>query len=137
MKCYQCKGERFERRTVEIPTRVGSHTVVDRSVALPVCSECGEFTVPAKKLQTAELRAIVVAFTDAPEVTGAMLRSARKALDLTQGELAARIGASAESVSRWERSERPMEPWVPLAVLNLVREQIMPRPPHVELRRAG
>ena len=66
-----------------------------------------------------------------------MLRFARKALDLTQAELAQRIRTTFESVSRWEREERPMEPWVPLAILGLVREKLMPPPTGVELRKVG
>src|SRR5690606_34757226 len=107
-------------------THVGEHVIVDRSVARPVCTACGEFTIPSETLAKVELRAAVVAFTEAPRVTGPMLRFARKALGLTQAELGARIGATLESVSRWEREERPMEPWVPLAVLGLVRAELMP-----------
>jgi DNA-binding transcriptional regulator YiaG len=122
---------------VEISTRVGEHVVVDRSLRRSVCSKCGEFTLSAEALEKIELRAAVIAFTDAPRVTGAMLRFARKALDMTQEELSTRIGATSESVSRWEREERQMETWVPLAVLGLVREKLMPRPNDVELRKAG
>jgi DNA-binding transcriptional regulator YiaG len=103
----------------------------------PVCVNCGAFTVPASVLEKVELQAAVVAFADALRVTGGMLRFARKALGLTQTELAARLSVSMESVSRWEREERPMEPWVPLAVLGLVRERLVPCPEGVELRRMG
>ena len=137
MHCHECNGDKFERRNVELTTRVGEHTVIDRSVARPVCTECGEFTVSAETLEKVELRAALVAFTQAPGVTGAMLRFARKALDMTQAELAERIGTTFESVSRWEREERQMEPWVPLAVLGLVREKLMPPPNGVELKKAG
>jgi DNA-binding transcriptional regulator YiaG len=137
MHCHECNGDDFERRMVELSTRVGDHLVVDRSMQRPVCVRCGEFTLPADALAKVELRAALVAFTDAPRVTGSMLRFARKALDMTQAQLAERIGTTFESVSRWEREERPMEPWVPLAVLGLVRERLMPRPEHIEMRQAG
>jgi hypothetical protein len=52
---------------------------------------------------------------------------------MTRAELAAGIGTTLESVSRREREEGPMEPWVPLAVLGLVRERLMPAPTHVEV----
>ena len=136
MKCHACNQETFERRAVELQTRVGDHLVVDHSIRRPVCTHCGEFTIPATTLETVELRAALVAFTEAPRVTGAMLRFARKALGLTQSELAERLGSSLESVSRWEREERPMELWVPLAVLGLVRARLMPAPDDVELRKA-
>ena len=137
MKCHECNGESFERRPVELSTRIGEHVVIDRSARRPVCARCGEFTLPADTLETVELRAAVVAFTEAPTVTGAMLRFARKALGLKQTQLADRIGTTFESVSRWEREERPMEPWVPLAVLGLVRERLMGPPDRTELRRVG
>lgn len=137
MQCHACKGESFERQAVTLTTRVGNHRVVDRSLRLPVCLDCGEFVVPAEAHEKVELRAALVAFTDAPRVTGAMLRFARKALDMTQAELAERLSVAPESISRWEREERPMEPWVPLAVLGLLRERLMPPPSGVELKRAG
>jgi YgiT-type zinc finger domain-containing protein len=136
MKCHECNGENFERRVVTLETRVGDHIVTDRSVRRPVCAQCGEFTLPADALETVELRAAVVAFKDAPRVTGAMLRFARKALGLKQTELAARIGTTFESVSRWEREERPMEAWVPVSVLGLVLEKLTPPPAGTELKRA-
>jgi DNA-binding transcriptional regulator YiaG len=137
MHCHECNEENFETRAVEIATRVGEHVVVDRSLRRPVCTKCGEFTLSADALAKVELRAALVAFVNAPRVTGAMLRFARKSLDMTQAELAERIGTALESVSRWEREERPMEPWVSLAVLSLVREKLMPPPNDVELRKAG
>jgi hypothetical protein len=137
MKCHECNGESFERRAVELTTQVGEHVVTDRSVSRPVCLQCGAFTLPANLLEKVELRAALVAFTDAPRVTGAILRFARKALSLTQAELAARLGTTFESVSRWEREERAMEPWVPVAVLGLVRERLMPPPDGVEFRRSA
>ena len=137
MKCHECNGEAFDRRVVELKTRVGEHTVINRTVRRPVCVQCGAFTIPASVLETVEQRAAIIAFTDAPRVTGAMLRFARKALDLTQAELAARLGTAFESVSRWEREERPTEPWVPVAVLGLVREKLMPLPQGIELRQSA
>ncbi|HTM45740.1 MAG TPA: type II toxin-antitoxin system MqsA family antitoxin [Polyangiaceae bacterium] len=137
MRCHECKGTEFERQNVEIITKIGNHAVIDRSVVRPVCRRCGEFAVSAEVLQKAELRAAVVVFTEAPSVTGDMLRLARKALDLTQVGFAQRLGTTAESVSRWEREERPMEPWVPLATLGLVRAELMPPPRDITLKRAS
>jgi DNA-binding transcriptional regulator YiaG len=137
MRCFNCHREKFETKTVELITQVGPHRVVDHSVRRPVCVKCGEFTVPAETLTTVELRAAIVALHEAPAMTGSMLRFARKALDLTQAQLAGAIGTTAESVSRWEREERPMEQWVRLAVLGLVHEQLMPPLSGVEFQRAG
>lgn len=137
MKCYACNGEKFESRQVELITEIGPHRVLNRTQRHPVCVNCGEFTLSSKNLERVELQAALVAFTEAPTVTGEMIRFARKALGLTQTELATRIGTTKESISRWEREERPMEPWVPLTVLALVRERLMPPPTDIEFKRAG
>ncbi len=86
---------------MELCTKVGEHSVLDGSVTRPVCIQCGEFTVSAQALEKVELRVVVVAFTEAAMVSGAMLRFARKALGTTQGDLAERIGTTPESLSRW------------------------------------
>jgi len=137
MKCHECKGESFEHRIVELTTRFGEHMVVDHSVRRPVCTRCGEYTLPAEVLQSVEQRAALVILTQAPRVTGEMLRFTRKSLGLNQAELASRIGTSTESVSRWEREERTMEPWVPLTVRGLLMANLMPPLGHVEMRKAG
>lgn len=45
--------------------------------------------------------------------------------------------AATAPVSHWERGARKSEHWVPLAVLNLVRERLMPEPTCVEMRRTA
>jgi YgiT-type zinc finger domain-containing protein len=137
MTCFACKSKNIQRQTVELVTRVGAYSVTDRTVTVPVCQACGEYVIPGPTHELVELRAALVALADAPAVSGDMLRFARKALGLTQAELAERIGSTFESVSRWEREERPMEPWVPLTMLALLRERLMPAPSGVKLRRAG
>lgn len=137
MKCHACGSTRFKTKPIELEIRLGKHAVVSRGHHRPVCLACGEYTVPAPMLELLELRAAVMAFTEAPRVSGEMLLFGRKALGLTQVDLAQRIGSTKESISRWEREERPMEPWVPLTVLALLRERLMPPPKDLEFRRVG
>lgn len=137
MKCYACKSEESETRPIEIVTRVGSHDVASRAHQRPVCLACGEYVIPYEMLEKVELQAALVALTEAPEVTGAMLKYARKALGFTQVEFAEKLSTASESISRWEREERPMEPWVKLATLALIRERLMGPVPGVELRKVG
>jgi DNA-binding transcriptional regulator YiaG len=136
MICYACKGTNFKRQPIELVIRVGSHDVVDRSMSLPVCQSCGEYVIPADKHENAELRAALVALSDAPNTTGEMLKYARKALGFTQIEFAEQLSTTGESISRWEREERPMEPWVKLAALALIRERLMGPVQNVELKKA-
>ncbi len=137
MKCHNCNGENFTTRTVEVTTRIGSHKVIDGSVRRPVCDNCGEYTLPSTTLEKIELRAAIVALSDAEQATGAMIRFARKALGMTQVEFAGALDATGESVSRWEREERPMEKWVPIAVKGLLLERLNPAPEGLEVRRVG
>lgn len=44
------------------------------------------------------------------------LRAARKQLGLTQAGLAAALGVTTTAVAYWERGERPMPPWMDLAI---------------------
>jgi hypothetical protein len=137
MICYACQGTVFKRAAVELELRVGEHLVVDRSLTLPVCQSCGEYVVPSLVYEKVELRAALLAFAQAPAISGSVLCFGRKALGLTQLALAERIGTTPESISRWEREERPMEPWVPLTVLALLRERLMPPPKNIDFKRAG
>ncbi|OQX70283.1 MAG: hypothetical protein B6A08_00175 [Sorangiineae bacterium NIC37A_2] len=138
MTCHECGGETFERRTVEIPVQVGPYRVVDRSVVLPVCKACGDAVIPAETHEQVELRAALVALTDAPTMTGPTLRFARKALGLTQTELAGKLATTGESISRWEREERlTNETMLRQAVRALLMERLMPPTKDVELRKVG
>lgn len=136
MKCDECGGEAFEHRTVEIPVQVGPHRVVDRSVRLPVCNECGDVVIPADVHELVEQRAALVALTDTKTMTGSMLRFARKALGLTQVELAEKLATTGESISRWEREERPMDPVLRQAMRALLMERLMPPQGDIELQEA-
>lgn len=137
MKCHSCGGKNLEGQAIKVPVKVGEHTVLDGSMMRPVCMECGEYRLPASMLEKAELRAVVIAFAEVPEISGGMLRSARKALGMTQAVMAEAIGTTPESVSRWERGERDMERWVGLAVVGLVQKQLHPPPADVTLKRAS
>jgi DNA-binding XRE family transcriptional regulator len=117
-------------------THVGEHKVRDQSNRRPVCNDCGAFTVPSKTLERVELNAALIVFEEAA-LTGETLRFARKALGMTQSELAERLGTAAESISRWERGERAMEAWVPLSVTGLIRARLNPHSAHVELLQEG
>jgi hypothetical protein len=72
-----------------------------------VCKDCDTTEIPAEAVQWCERRAAAVVLREGGEPTGAVLRYARKALDLRQTDLAALLGCASETVSRWEHDKEP------------------------------
>jgi DNA-binding XRE family transcriptional regulator len=56
-------------------------------------------------------------------MTPAELVAARTSLGLGQAALARALGMSTTAVWRWEKAERPIPPWLPLALRGLERER--------------
>ena len=52
-------------------------------------------------------------------MTPAELRRARRSLDLTQAQLAAALGRSLSTISKWEGGKVPVQEYVPLALQGL------------------
>ena len=137
MRCHQCKSESFVRRPVELVTDVGEVTVVDRTLGRPVCTQCGAYTIPADEGEAFEIRAAAKVLWHTERISGEMLRFARRALGMTQAELGQELGVTLETVSRWEREERAMEPWVRLAIFALVLKRTFAELEGLELKRAS
>jgi transcriptional regulator with XRE-family HTH domain len=47
------------------------------------------------------------------------LRTVRKEMGMTQVQLATALGMTSNAVAMWERGERPMPPWMPVALKGL------------------
>ncbi|OQX68859.1 MAG: hypothetical protein B6A08_07675 [Sorangiineae bacterium NIC37A_2] len=65
-----------------------------------------------------------------------ILNYAIEALGLTQTEFAKKLASTGESISRWEREERPMDAMLRQAVRALLMERLMPPTEDIELRKA-
>lgn len=133
IRCYNCGSESFQHRAVELLTQVGDAKIVDRTSSRPVCTQCGAYTIPSELAEVVELRAAVVLLSELKPAPGAVIKFARKALDLTQAALAEKIGTTPESICRWEKENPSPEMWVGLAIEGLVLERLHPRPPEVRL----
>jgi DNA-binding transcriptional regulator YiaG len=57
----------------------------------------------------------------AADMTGAELRAWREHWQLTQGQLADMLGVRLDTVGRWERLDRGIPPYLPLALETLSR----------------
>lgn len=55
-------------------------------------------------------------------MTGAELKAWRQRLDLTQTQLAERLGYHRTIVWRWESGDRPVPPWMELALRSIERD---------------
>lgn len=55
-------------------------------------------------------------------MTGDELRIKREELGMTQGQLAIALGVASNTVARWERGERSIPPYLPLALQTVERE---------------
>ncbi len=119
-KCFECKGVNFERKWVPVKIRIGEHESTFEH-ATDVCTACGASTIPAQELGRFELAAAKMALREHP-INGAILKDLRHILGLKQTELAAKLGVAPETISRWERGEYHMEPWLTLALKGLVSD---------------
>lgn len=130
MTCHACGSAKVEETSRELPQRVGRHQVINQFGRVSACANCGEWTISALELARLELQAVVVAFHDAPAdmLAGGELRAARKALGLTQAQLAEALGYNVGTVSRWENNHEALPAWMKPAIVGLAKTQLQPEP---------
>lgn len=96
-------------------TRVGRYRVEDASRSYTAGEE-----LSLRQLAGYQRRAARTILQDVQNVEPEVLRYARKALGLTQADLGALLGVSAETVSRWESGAEPFKPAIQLALAGLL-----------------
>lgn len=62
-----------------------------------------------------------------PTWTAAEIRELRERLGLTQEQMAARVGVSFTTISRWERGHRPPSPMAAAALARIDRRGPVPK----------
>ena len=102
-------------------TQVGRFTVVDTGNATQTLSD-GSNGITSQELARLERRAAITVLSEVHEIEGVELKFARKALDLSQPELAQLLGVTTETVCRWETGKEPFKRQTQLAVLRLVED---------------
>lgn len=118
-KCLECGGVTQLRTHVHTST-VGTLKVKDGSCQLHVCEQCGNVDLTLADLRAYERRAAVTVLRTVSEVTGTMLKYARKSLGLTQSQLAVVLATTPETISRYENEHFPSSRQHALALLALL-----------------
>lgn len=116
--CPKCGGKLVTRaETIEVD--VAGVKVRDGGLMLPVCEKCGEYVISEEDLAETERRAALTVLGEVAGPSGKMLKFARKAIGLRQGDLARALGVAPETVSRWEANEH-IDRTVSLAMAQLL-----------------
>src|SRR5579883_809135 len=101
--CAACGG-RMVHQAYEHIEKVGKYKVKDATAFALRCvnEKCGEVELSLAELAGYQRRAAAVVLREAPEVDGAVMKYARRALGMKQVDLAACIGCQPETLSRYE-----------------------------------
>lgn len=95
---------------------VGRFELTGEYEAVPI-DDAGTLGMPSQEWERLELEAAIAVFQQAESINGDELRCARKAMGLTQPDLAALLDVATETVSRWETGADPIRRQTQLAVL--------------------
>jgi DNA-binding transcriptional regulator YiaG len=99
--CPECKTEMVSGAH-PIEVQVGQHVAESRSIIHERCPSCGYYELDAQVNCLLELDSIQVVLHDIKDLDPRALKFARKALGLTQKDLARVLDSSQETVSRYE-----------------------------------
>jgi len=105
MKCPNCERQMAQRGYSHV-TKVGGFTVTDGTGMVPFCAECGGASLSSADLSGYEMRAARLILTGSKEVSGEVLKFARKALGLRQKDLASVLRCNEQHLSRLEGAEK-------------------------------
>jgi YgiT-type zinc finger domain-containing protein len=126
-RCPSCGKTALFRGTTTVeqtyPAAGGKVRAVVERVPAVVCRGCGESMVAGEDLGRAELIASGTVI-DAGVRSGALLSSTRRSLGLLATDLAALLGVTAETISRWENDKVAPEPAIWNVVAGLVEDRL-------------
>jgi putative zinc finger/helix-turn-helix YgiT family protein len=126
-RCPTCREGTMSPAAIEVKAEVAGH-VFRGAVRGSRCDRCGETLTPGPEIERFELK-VGEALARA-EPSGEAARFIRKALGYRAADLAALLGMTPETVSRWENDKVPIprSTWILLRLLVLDRlEGPLPR----------
>ena len=133
-ECVECKGKKFAE-TTESDTVTVAGQAFSADVPAVRCTKCGAVYVDGPSLGAFELE-VARTLADAGVATGETFRYMRRVLGYTAAALGEAIGVAPETISRWERGDRPVDrmAWVGLA--SMVADRIEGRTVTLDRLRA-
>lgn len=105
-QCVKCHGALGATEVPEEITVAGA--TFSGSIQAQRCDSCGEVYLAAEDAMRFDLR-VARELGSRGAATGETFRFMRKAIGMRAADLASLLGVSAETVSRWERGERPVD----------------------------
>lgn len=119
MSCLRC-GETARRRIVHSFRRTIEGCAFVAEVEVDGCTSCDDVIVPVPLLLAFE-KAIAIDLARRGPATGETFRFIRKAVPLSPAEVARMLGASIDTVSRWESGRRAIDlpSWLVVATIAL------------------
>lgn len=119
-RCPTCGEGALAREKYQLVTQLGGVTIRDTTGIALKCDRCDEEIVTARQTQRHERRAAALVLSDGRAVSGPVLRYARKALGLTQVQLASLTEVRKETISRYESGDKEASRSYQLALVALL-----------------
>lgn len=132
IRCDVCGKGHLKRVTVprhDVSAVVGLEGVTLINAPALVCSSCGAVTLEGSVLDEAAELLTVMLVEQGDALTAGEIRYLRRVLDMTQSELADRLGMHRTTVARWEIGEVPIGKAESMAVRALVAMQLVAEHP--------
>ncbi len=107
MKCLQCGGKMTARQETR-RAYAGLEGVIIEGVQIRHCPDCGEQEVGYSNVEQLHAQLALQLARKKAALTPSEIRFLRTWLGLSSTDLAKRMGVAKETVSRWERADKPL-----------------------------
>ncbi len=132
-QCVKCKGALSVTEVREEVTVAGA--TFSGMVSARRCNACGEVYIAVEDGMRFDLR-VAQDLGSRGAATGEAFKFMRKALGMRAVDLAELLGVAAETISRWERGERPVDRAALTVVGALVADKLEKRTTTMDLLKA-
>lgn len=124
MRCPNCGSKMTLRALAEydVGPTLGLPSVVVRNLPAFRCASCEDVLIPGPALEALSAMVVRELLTHSFPLGGVEVRFLRKAVGLTQLEIAARLGIDRVSVARWESEEKQLAGPESIAVRAVIGE---------------